>query len=71
MSEEKNYANNHPGHSWEEHKMSERDKEIVSYQRSWFWGGTGDQTFLMRRLLERIHKLEDEVELLKQINETK
>jgi hypothetical protein len=61
----RNYANNHPGHSWDEHKMSERQKEITSYNRSWFWGGTEDQTFLMRRLLERIHYLEDTVEELK------
>ena len=59
-----NYANNIPK-GYREDKLTEREREIVSYNRAWFWGGTDDQTFLMKRLLERIHYLEDIVEELK------
>ena len=58
-----NYANNIPK-GFREDKLTEREREIVSYTRAWFWGGTDDQTFLMKRLLERIHYLEDTVEEL-------
>jgi hypothetical protein len=63
---ENNYVNNHPGHSWEEYKITEREKEILSYTRCWFWGGTHQEQYLMRKLLERIHKLEDEIVKLKE-----
>ena len=60
----KNYADNIPK-SHQEAKLTEREREVVSYNRAWFWGGTNEQTFLMKRLLERIHYLEDTVEELK------
>ena len=60
----KNYVNNIPS-QWEK-ELNERKKEILSYQRSWFWGGDKDQYDLMEKLLKRIHYLEDTVEELKQ-----
>jgi hypothetical protein len=58
------YANNCPGHKWDE-KLSTREREILSYSRAWFWRGTDEEWFLMRRLLEIIHTLEDKVDELK------
>ena len=62
---EKNYVNNIPS-QWEK-ELNERKKEILSYQRAWFWGGDKDQNDLMEKLLKRIHYLEDTLEELKQI----
>jgi hypothetical protein len=33
----KNYVDNIPS-QWE-YDLNEREKEILSYQRAWFWGG--------------------------------
>jgi hypothetical protein len=62
---EKNYVNNITS-QWEK-ELNERKKEILSYQRAWFWGGDKDQYDLMEKLLKRIHYLEDTLEELKQI----
>ena len=46
-------------------EIKEREKEILSYQRAWFWGGNNEQYELMKKLLERIYYLEDIVKELK------
>ena len=59
----KNYVDNIPS-QWE-YDLNEREKEICSYQRAWFWGGDKNQYDLMEKLLKRIHYLEDTVKELK------
>ena len=46
-------------------EIKEREKEILSYQRAWFWRGNNEQYELMKKLLERIYYLEDIVKELK------
>jgi hypothetical protein len=46
----------------------EREKEILSYQRAWFWGGNNEQYELMKKLLERIYYLEDIVKEFNNLN---
>jgi hypothetical protein len=49
-------------------EIKEREKEILSYQRAWFWGGNKEQYDLMEKLLKRIYYLEDIVKEFNNLN---
>ena len=58
----KNYCSG-GGFGWKD-TTPEKEREIKSYQREWFWCGTPEQHYLVERLLTRIQELEEKVEKL-------
>ena len=46
-------------------KISEREKEILTYQKAWDLGDEEDRAILFKKLLQKIYRLEDEIESLK------
>ena len=51
------------GSGWDK-DTTEKEREISSYKREWFWGGTPEQHFLVERLLTRVQDLEETVGIL-------